>query len=132
MNPTTHRPGYMAIGPPRTFDLVRLSDATGISGVGRVAEGCVLSDGTSVVRWLTAHRSTAIYESAREVLAIHGHSGQTEIRYHVPAGVDDRACSNCAHPWNDHCLDGAAICCAGGCSCCLMEHPEFYPLGAKR
>ena len=138
MNPTTHRPGYMAIGPPRTFDLGRLTDATGISGTGRVAEGCVLSDGTTVVRWLTEHRSTAIYESAREVLAIHGHGGQTEIRYHMlwegggSKPVDDRACSNCAHPWIGHAMDGACICMAGGCSCCLMEHPEFKPIGKVR
>lgn len=132
MNSTEHQPKMTAIGPPRTFSLLRLKDATGISGTGEVAEGCVLSDGTTVVRWLTAHRSTAIYESAREVLAIHGHGGQTEIRYHVPGDSDDRACSNCAHAWSDHWQDGACICTAGGCSCCLMEHPEFKPLGAKR
>ena len=26
-------------------------------------------------------------------------------------------------------MDGACICSAGGCSCCLMEHPEFKPVG---
>lgn len=138
MNSTQHNPKMLAIGPPRPFDLVRLVDATGISGTGKVAEGCVFSDGTVALRWLTEHRSTVIYESAREVLAIHGHGGQTELRYHhaegwgIPGRTDDRACSNCAHAVGDHIMDGASICCAGGCSCCLMEHPEFKPLGEKR
>lgn len=130
-NPTEHTPRMLAIGPPSTFDLVRLTDATGISGTGKVAEGCVFADGTAVLRWLTKHRSTVVYESAREVLAIHGHGGQTEMRYHAPKGVDGRACSNCAHAWGDHVLDNAGICCAGGCACCLIEHPEFKPLGVK-
>ncbi len=132
MNSTEHDPKCMGIGRPRTFDMLRLDDATGISGTGHIAEGVVFGDGTAVLRWLTEHRSTAIYESARELLAIHGHGGKTEIRYHAPlgwGGSDGRACSNCAHAWEDHCLDGASICCAGGCSCCLLEHPEFKPLG---
>jgi hypothetical protein len=137
VNNPSHDPGRFAIGPPRTFDLVRLVDATGISGTGRVAEGCVFGDGATVIRWLTEHRSTVVYESAREALAIHGHGGKTEIRYHHvggPVGLprspgDERACSNCAHAWGDHDMDGAAICSTGGCSCCLMEHPEFKPMG---
>ncbi len=129
MNDSKHNPKLLAIGPPRTFDLVRLEDATGISGTGPVAEGVVFSDGTVALRWLTAHRSTALYESAREVLAIHGHGGKTELRYHGPG--DNRACSNCGHAQSDHWQDGAATCTAGGCSCCLMEHPEFHPLGAE-
>ncbi len=129
MNPTTHRPGFMAIGHPSTFDLVRLVDETGVSGTGNVAEGCVFGDGTTVMRWLTDHRSTTIYESAREVLAIHGHNGKTELRYHGFSPEGRRACSNCAHPWGAHEMDGAAICACGGCSCCLMEHPEFKPIG---
>lgn len=132
-NSTKHRPGYMAISnAPETFDLVRLHDATGISGTGKVAEGCVFMDGTTVMRWLTKHGSTAVYESAREVLAIHGHGGKTEMRYHVEKGQDGRACLNCAHPISGHWMDGASICACGGCSCCLMEHPEFVPTNPKR
>ncbi len=130
MNNTEHQPKVMGIGAPYTFDLIRRTDATGVSGTGRVAEGVVFNDGTSILRWLTEHRSTAIYESARKLLAIHGHGGQSELRYHGHVrGFDGRACSNCAHPWGAHELDGAAICCAGGCTCCLMEHPEFRPIG---
>lgn len=131
VNSTIHQPKLFGIGAPRTFDLVRLQDATGISGTGTVAEGVVFNDGTTAMRWLTEHRSTTVYESAREVLAIHGHGGATEMRYHGVQGFDGRACSNCAHPWGAHELDGAAICACGGCSCCLMEHPEFKPLGGS-
>jgi hypothetical protein len=45
---------------PRRFQLVRLEDPGGISGVGVVADGVEFSDGTAVLRWTTAHRSTAI------------------------------------------------------------------------
>lgn len=132
-NDTKHRPGFMAISnKPETFDLVRLHDETGISGTGKVAEGVVFMDGTTALRWLTKHRSTVVYESAREVLAIHGHGGKTEIRYHVEKDQDGRACSNCAHPMSGHWMDGAAICACGGCSCCLMEHPEFKALGSPK
>ena len=131
MNDTKHNPKLSGIGPPRTFDLIRLSDVSGISGTGIVAEGCVFSDGTTALRWLTEHRSSVLYESAREVLAIHGHNGATVMRYHALKDTDALACSNCAHPWGGHDLDGACICSAGGCSCCLMEHPEFKPVGAE-
>jgi len=127
MNDTKHRPGYMAISnQPMTFDLVRLEDATGISGTGKVAEGAVFMDGTTVMRWLTEHSSTTVYESAREVVAIHGHGGQTILKYHHDK-TDEGVCLNCAHPVAEHWMDGAGICACGGCSCCLMEHPEFVP-----
>lgn len=132
-NSTQHNPKIMAVsGQPETFDLVRLVDETGISGTGKVAEGVVFGDGTTVLRWLTEHRSTVVYESAREVLAIHGHGGKTEMRYHVGPGGDGRACSNCAHPMVGHWMDNAGICACGGCQCSLMEHPEFKPLGELR
>jgi len=132
VNNTEHNPRIGAIGAPSTFDLIRLSDAGGVSGTGHVAEGVVFADGTTVIRWLTDKRSTAVYESARDLLAIHGHGGKTELRYHVGRDQDGRACSNCAHPMSAHWQDNAAICTCGGCTCCLMEHPEFKPLGAKK
>jgi len=132
-NNSQHDPKIHAIGSPVTFDLIRLSDEGGVSGTGHVAEGVVFADGTTVMRWLTDKRSTAVYESARDLLAIHGHGGKTEMRYHMPArAMDNRACSNCAHPWVHHELDGACICSCGGCQCCLMEHPEFKPIGERR
>lgn len=36
-------------------------------------EGVVFSDGTCAVRWLTEHRSTSVWESYDELMAVHGH-----------------------------------------------------------
>ncbi len=36
-------------------------------------EGVVFSDGTVAIRWLTAKRSTAVWASLDDMLAIHGH-----------------------------------------------------------
>jgi hypothetical protein len=66
---------------PRRFQLVRLEDPGGISGVGVVADGVEFADGTAVLRWTTDHRSTAIYDSVDTLLAIHGHAGLTAVRF---------------------------------------------------
>lgn len=65
----------------RRFLLDRREDATGISGTGPVAEGVAFSDGTAVLRWTTAHRSTAVYASMAELEAIHGHEGRTVVAW---------------------------------------------------
>ncbi len=36
-------------------------------------EGVVFSDGTVAVRWLTEHRSTSLWDSFDELMAVHGH-----------------------------------------------------------
>ena len=36
-------------------------------------EGVIWSDGTVALRWLTACRSTSVWSSLQEMLAIHGH-----------------------------------------------------------
>jgi hypothetical protein len=36
-------------------------------------EGCVFTDGTCVLRWLTASRSTSVWGSFDEMWKIHGH-----------------------------------------------------------
>lgn len=65
----------------RRFILNRLEDATGISGDGPVAEGVRFTDGTCVLRWTVALKSTAIYESVQELEAIHGHEGRTKVQW---------------------------------------------------
>lgn len=129
MNSTEHNPKMMAVFGPRAFHLERLVDATGISGTGQIAEGCVFADGTCVLRWLTKNRSTAVYASMRDLIAIHGHGGGTVVRWHGfrADSFDAKACLNCGHAMGDHWMDGAGICASGGCSCCIMEHPEFVP-----
>lgn len=70
------------------FYLERDVDASGVSGTGRVAQGFVFKDGTCALRWLTEHRSTAVYASLAELEAIHGHNGSTRIVRDAPCDVE--------------------------------------------
>lgn len=63
----------------RLFTLHREVDRSGISGTGIVAQGVEFDDGTCVMRWTTKYASTAIYPSAIELIAIHGHDGSSRI-----------------------------------------------------
>lgn len=46
-------------------------------------EGVVFTDGTVVVRWLTAKRSTSVWASLEDMLAIHGHPEyDSKLVYH--------------------------------------------------
>jgi hypothetical protein len=65
----------------RRFILNRLEDASGVSGIGPVAEGVCFTDGTCVIRWTVALKSTAVYADAATLEAIHGHEGRTQIRW---------------------------------------------------
>lgn len=48
-------------------------------------EGVVWSDGTCTLRWLTACRSTSVWESFEQMWAIHGHPEYgTQIVWHDP------------------------------------------------
>lgn len=64
----------------RRFHFERRKDASGVSGCGRVAEGCLFTDtGEVVVHWLGSHGSINLYRSIEDVIWVHGHSGCTEI-----------------------------------------------------
>lgn len=65
----------------RRFHLQRHEDATGVSGIGRVAEGVVFSNGRVAITWLTEYTSIAVYDSMDAVRVIHGHDGRTEVVY---------------------------------------------------
>jgi hypothetical protein len=65
----------------RRFEFLRETDATGISGIGRVAEGVQFGDGRCAVRWLSKLRSTAVYDNFGDVEGIHGHDGLTTFRW---------------------------------------------------
>lgn len=75
---------------PRLFRLRRAEDASGVSGIGYVAEGVCFSDGSAVLRWTTQHRSWAVYSSIEELEAIHGHEGRTVIEWQARAEADER------------------------------------------
>jgi len=63
----------------KTFYLNRLLDVSGVSGVGRVAEGCQFHDGMCVLSWLGTIPSIEIHPSVESLLMIHGHQGATTI-----------------------------------------------------
>jgi hypothetical protein len=63
----------------RRFDLVRAVDETGISGTGKVAEGCAFSDGTVVIRWRGDYSSTVVWATLADAIAVHGHGGLTQV-----------------------------------------------------
>ena len=63
----------------KPFWLERVEDESGVSGVGRVAEGVIFSNSWCAMTWLTEHPSIAFYQSIEEVEAIHGHQGDTKI-----------------------------------------------------
>ena len=65
----------------RRFELHRDEDATGVSGVGRVAQGVEFDNGFCALTWLTAHTSVAVYPSIESLEAIHGHGGRTRIAW---------------------------------------------------
>jgi hypothetical protein len=66
---------------PRTFELVRYRDPSGVSGTGVVAEGCEFSDGSVALRWRGDNPATAVWPDVDSVLAVHGHQGATEVRW---------------------------------------------------
>lgn len=66
----------------RTFHLERTTDVSGVSGTGAVAEGVEFTDGTCVVRWISATPSTNIYPNRKQVDLVHGHHGSTKIVWH--------------------------------------------------
>lgn len=83
MTTDTPEPGKTA-DRPRTsnlwrFHLERTEDVSGVSGTGVVAQGVMFHDGVTVTRWFGDHPSTAIWESVRDMMTIHGHGGRTKI-----------------------------------------------------
>lgn len=68
----------------RRFHFMRLEDASGVSGLGVVAEGVIFSDGKVAVEWLSDHASTNLYNSIDDVEFIHGHGGMTKIVFDDP------------------------------------------------
>lgn len=67
---------------PRTFDLVRFHDVSGVSGEGIVAQGVQFADKTVAIRWHGEHPATAVWDSVESLLAVHGHNGLTVVRFH--------------------------------------------------
>ena len=65
----------------RRFVMNRTKDETGVSGTGIVAEGLQFSSRKCVISWLSETPSIEIYDSIEEVRRIHGHQGETQIKW---------------------------------------------------
>lgn len=81
-----NKDNYMGL---RRFHFERLEDASGVSGCGKVAEGCLFTDtGEAVVHWLGKHGSINVYHSIEDVIHVHGHEGKTKIVFDDPQSVE--------------------------------------------
>ena len=74
------------------FEMTRHADESGVSGTGKVLEGIVFSDGTTVVRWTVPNKanSTAIYDNFEDFKAIHIDShptNETELAWDRHDGI---------------------------------------------
>ena len=67
----------------RRFYLQRNRDISGVSGLGKVAEGCQHDNGWCSLTWLTTESDDDIvvnwYCSIRRLVAVHGHDGATQV-----------------------------------------------------
>lgn len=68
----------------RRFVLYRIEDASGVSGTGMVAFGCVFPDGHVTTRWNSDVAQTCVWDSLEHVEAVHGHGGKTRIEWIDP------------------------------------------------
>ena len=64
----------------KLFYLERTIDPSGVSGLGRVAEGVIFTSGKVALTWTCGTPSSvAIYETIEHVETIHGHNGTTKV-----------------------------------------------------
>ena len=66
-------------GSMRRFHFNRAEDTSGVSGVGRVADGVLFDNGLIALAWNSMHKMVGIYTSFAEMMAVHGHDGDTEL-----------------------------------------------------
>lgn len=107
----------MEIKPMRTFELIRGADESGVSGIGKVLEGVVFGDGTTVVRWCVIDKpnSTAVYDNFEQFLQIHVTShptNKTEVVWKKPVKEEliDRIEKCVVDNLNKKVADSSTIC----------------------
>jgi hypothetical protein len=61
----------------RTFYLYRIEDVHGNSGCGCVAEGVIFDTGRVAMTWLSRYPTMTMFESIKDVHALHSHAGRT-------------------------------------------------------
>ncbi|WP_460655850.1 hypothetical protein [Kribbella endophytica] len=62
-----------------------------MSGTGPVAEGVQFTDGAVALRWYGDYPTTTVWDGIDSVIAIHGHSGATEVEWLDPDPGPDPA-----------------------------------------
>jgi hypothetical protein len=75
----TPRSAARHVPVPRLFHLQRDRDISGVSGIGRVADGVLWPDGPVTIRWRGARPSTVHWDALADAEAVHGHGGATRI-----------------------------------------------------
>ena len=70
----------------KRFYLQRNTDASGVSGVGRVAEGCEFDTKWCALVWLMGKAAMSFYPDIETLENIHGHQGMTQVVW-----VDDES-----------------------------------------
>lgn len=70
----------------KRFYLQRNTDASGVSGCGKVAEGCQFDTGWCALVWLTGKAAMSYYPDIETLEGIHGHQGMTKVVF-----VDDES-----------------------------------------
>lgn len=65
----------------RLFHLNRKVDVSGISGVGRVAEGVEFDDGQVVLSWFGRYHTVEILPHIKAVTDLHGHDEKTIVEW---------------------------------------------------
>ena len=63
----------------RRFELLRITDVSGVSGTGLVAEGVEFSSGKVALCWYGEYRSMSFWDSIDSLEAVHGHEGSTKV-----------------------------------------------------
>jgi hypothetical protein len=89
---------FAGVPVPTPFELVRVDDPTGISGLGRMATGVIFPfEGGAAYRWQSPRppvgwpqhvRQFGVFDSIAEVIAVHGHNGATILRTHDACDLD--------------------------------------------
>jgi hypothetical protein len=68
----------------RRGELYRYRDPSGVSGTGVVAQVVQFSTGWVAIGWLGEHPAVGVWPDIETALAVHGHSGATEVRWLEP------------------------------------------------
>lgn len=75
----------------RRFVFERRHDVSKTSGEGVVVEGVQFTDGKVVLKWRTAVSSIVIWDNIESAALIHGHGGDTVIRWIDPPHIEFEA-----------------------------------------